>query len=97
MGPSSATQDCKLAQNRLLARIVADKLQLQWSLEQIAGVAQAYLSVRRELPGVTRDDLSGLGAPSDSRTGRAEASGRAASSAERAKPSDNNLKPSTHY
>ena len=28
---------CKLAQNRALARIVADKLRLQWSPEQIAG------------------------------------------------------------
>ena len=28
---------CKLAQNRALARIVASKLQLEWSPEQIAG------------------------------------------------------------
>jgi IS30 family transposase len=34
---------CKLAQNRALAHIVADKLQLQWSPEQIAGwLKQTY-------------------------------------------------------
>jgi IS30 family transposase len=34
---------CKLAQNRALARLVAGKLQLQWSPEQIAGwLKQAY-------------------------------------------------------
>jgi IS30 family transposase len=34
---------CKLAQNRVLAHIVADKLQLQWSPEQIAGwLKQTY-------------------------------------------------------
>jgi transposase, IS30 family len=34
---------CKLAQNRALAHLVADKLQLQWSPEQIAGwLKQSY-------------------------------------------------------
>jgi IS30 family transposase len=36
-------KSCKLAQNRALAHIVADKLQLQWSPEQIAGwLKQTY-------------------------------------------------------
>ena len=33
-------QTCKLAENRTLAHIVADKLQMQWSPEQIAGWLQ---------------------------------------------------------
>jgi len=33
-------KSCKLAENRTLARIVADKLQVQWSPEQIAGWLQ---------------------------------------------------------
>jgi IS30 family transposase len=36
-------QPCKLVRNRALARIVADKLQLQWSPEQVAGwLKRAY-------------------------------------------------------
>src|SRR5262249_8182722 len=36
-------KSCKLAQNRALARLVAGKLQLQWSPEQIAGwLKQTY-------------------------------------------------------
>ena len=38
---------CKLAENRALARIVTDKLRLQWSPHQSVRVAQAYLSERQ--------------------------------------------------
>ena len=40
---ASRPKTCKLAENRALARIVAGKLQLQWSPEQIAGwLKRAY-------------------------------------------------------
>ena len=42
-GRGHRPKTCKLAQNRALARIVAGKLQLQWSPEQIAGwLKQTY-------------------------------------------------------
>ena len=48
---------CKLAQNRALARLVAGKLRLQWSPEQIAGwLKRTYPD--DEPSGVTRDHLS---------------------------------------
>ena len=39
---------CKLARNRALAQIVADKLRLLWSPEQIAGWLKQALPARRE-------------------------------------------------
>ena len=49
----------KLAQNRALARLVAGKLQRQWSPEQVAGWSQAHVSADDDEPsGVTRDHLS---------------------------------------
>ena len=50
---------CKLAENRPLARIVSEKLRLVVARAD-CGVAQAYLSVRPELPRVTRNDLPQL-------------------------------------
>ena len=49
---------CKLAKNRALAGVVADKLRLLLVARADLWMAQAYLSVRRELPSVTRDHLS---------------------------------------
>jgi len=49
---------CKLMENRALARIVASKLRKLWSPEQIAGWLKRTYPDRRELPGVTRVDLS---------------------------------------
>ena len=48
---------CKLAENRALARIVARKLQLEWSPEQIAGWLK-HTPGRRAISGVTRNHLS---------------------------------------
>ncbi len=48
---------CKLAQNRTLARIVAGKLQLEWSPEQIAGWLKRTYPDDDNGPGVTRDHL----------------------------------------
>ena len=50
-------KQCKLVENKALARVVTDKLRALWSPEQIAGWLGAYLSVRREPPRVTRDHL----------------------------------------
>lgn len=36
-------KSCKLARNRPLARIVAERLQLEWSPEQIAGLSSANI------------------------------------------------------
>ena len=48
----------KLAQNRALARIVAGKLQLEWSPEQVAGWLKRTYPDDDEPSGVPRDDLS---------------------------------------
>ncbi|SFQ11885.1 Helix-turn-helix domain-containing protein [Ralstonia sp. NFACC01] len=49
---------CKLVRNRTLAQVVAAKLRLQWSPEQIAGWLKHAYAVNKDYPGVTRDDLS---------------------------------------
>ena len=48
---------CKLAQNRALARRVAEKLRLQWSPVQVAGWLKRTYPARRDASGVPRDDL----------------------------------------
>ena len=49
---------CRLAENRTLAHIVADKLQLLWSPEQIAGWLKRTYPYDESFPSVTRDYLS---------------------------------------
>jgi len=49
---------CKLVRNQTLARVVAAKLKLQWSPEQISGWLKHVYAVNQGPSGVTRDDLS---------------------------------------
>ncbi|SAL86693.1 transposase [Caballeronia terrestris] len=48
------TKECKLVRNRQLARVVASKLQLQWSPEQIAGWLKHSYAVNRDYKCLTR-------------------------------------------
>ena len=50
-------QSCKLAQHRTLADLVAAKLMLDWSPEQISKWLKVTYPENSELAGVTRDDL----------------------------------------
>ena len=45
---TSRPQVCKLARNRELAQVVASKLQLQWSPEQVAGWLKHVYAVNRD-------------------------------------------------
>src|SRR5690606_10588487 len=47
-GPALRPKTCKLADNRALAHLVAEKLQLQWSPEQIAGWLKCAYPGNRE-------------------------------------------------
>ncbi|MNX59154.1 hypothetical protein D3C86_900110 [compost metagenome] len=49
---------CKLADNWNLAHIVAEKLKLQWSPEQISGWLKCAFRGNEAYQGVARDDLS---------------------------------------